>query len=494
MTWSVEVLDRDTGRFLNSPDSCTPLSLTWDDFLGPQKALVRCPCDHLGMEDWRTRLGQDVRVYDPQGRLAWWGYLERVSQVHGELQRSVGMAEVANRVAVRFRDLGGTEPDEIIQTDWVDDLVSQSVYGIKEAIYQEGYSVRSSAERTAAIRQRERAWPEVRLSPHTLRSVDQPGAYFLDCRGWMQTLSWRVWPGLKAVTSHSPSQQGIQAVGNSLLSKRIAQSFQVNDSLKFRSLSVRARKQGNPTDSLRISLQTDLNGSPSGLELGAQLLSASELDGESYGWVEVNLSEPVNLEVGTLYWLILERSSAVDSSNYYLLGLDENQGYKDGTLLIYDQSSATWKNRVPGADLLFRLTGMLEQVEQMRQVVAYGGQFLNLFEAELGQSLDLPPLGDDGQDCLQVFRTLIRQGNADLEPLGVVIDPNRNIKVWRRPGASSATLRLSPEGKLQTRFGQPLEATWQAVGQWLQTGNAHSLYLSSLTLEPINARVILNNE
>ena len=132
--------------------------------------------------------------------------------------------------------------------------------------------------------------------------------------------------------------------------------------------------------------------------------------------------------------------------------------------------------------------------DRTRRVVAYGGQFLKLFEAELGQSLDLPPLGDEGQDCLQVFRTLMKQGNAALEPLCAGIDPNRNLKVWRKPEASNATMRLSPGGRLETRFGQPMEAPWQAVGQWLNCGNNRPLYLSSLALEPMSARVILNDK
>ncbi len=492
MSWSVEVLDRNNGRFLNSPDSCTPISLSWDDFSGPDKALIRCLCDHLSMEDWRTRLGQDVRVYDPQGRLAWWGYLDMVSQVHGELQHKVGLSEVANRVAVRFMDLGGSEPEELTQTAWFENLESQALYGIKEEVYPAGYTLRSTAEWIAAARLHDRAWPEVRLGPHTPRAIDQPGAYFMECRGWMHTLSWRVWPGLIAVVGHSPIQQGIQSVGNSLTSRRLAQSFLVKDSLQFTRLAVRARKQGSPTDFLRFSLQTDLAGKPSGLELGTQSLSASELNSESYGWVEVNLSEPVSLEVGSLYWLILERSGGVDSGSYYLLGLDENQGYQAGSMLIYDQSSATWKSRLPGADLLFRLTGVLEQVEQMRLVAAYAGQFLQLFETDLGQSLVLPPIGDEGLDCLQVFRDLTRQGNAALQPLCAGIDPNRNIKVWREPEPGSASLRLSPEGRLETRFGQPLAAPWQAIGQWLLCETARPLYLSSLTLEPISGKVRFN--
>ena len=493
MSWSVEVLDRNSGRFLNSPESCTPLSLGWDDFLGPDKALIRCPCDHLSLEDWRTRLGQDVRVYDPLGRLAWWGYLEQVSQANEELRRTVGMGGVANRVAVRFRDLGGAEPDEVSQTTWVEDLESQSVYGIKEAVYQVGYTFRSNAELTAAMRLKEQAWPVVKIGSHVPGIMDTPGACLLECRGWMQTLSWRVWPGLHAVVANSPAQQGIQPVGNALVNQRVAQSFRVKDSLQFNDLAIRARKQGNPTDSLRFSLQTDLNGKPSGVELSAQSVTPGVLSGESYGWVGVKLSIPVSLQVGVPYWLILDRSGAIDSGNYYLLGLDENQGYKDGTLLIYDQSNATWKSRLPGADLLFRLTGVLEQVEQMRQVVDHGGQFLKLFVAEIGGSQLLPPLCEDGQDCFQVFRTLMRYGNTALEPLCAGIDSNRNVNVWKRPDAASATLGLSSEGRLQTRFGQPLEAAWQAVGQWLLSENARPLYLSSLTLEPITEKVSLND-
>lgn len=492
MSWSVEVLDRDNGRFLNSPESCTPISLSWDDFSGPLKALIRCPCDGLSMEDWRTRLGHDVRVYDPKGRLAWWGYLEQVSQVHGELHHSVGMREVANRVAVRYQDLGSPEPDEISQTDWVDNLESQAVYGIKEAIYQAGKTQKSTAEWIASLRLADNAWPEVKLGPHTPRTIDTSDAYFLECRGWMDTLGWRVWPGLSAVAGHSPIQQGTQSVGASLASLRVAQSFLVDDSLQFNNLAVRARKQGNPTDSVRFSLQTDLDGKPSGNELGAQLLSGSELSSQSYGWVEVQLSQTVNLNLGVPYWLILERSAGVDSSNYYLLGLDENQGYQSGAFLIYDQSSAAWISRIPGADLLFRLTGVIEQVEQMRIVVAHAGQFLQQFEADLEQDPVLAPLGDEGQDCLRVFRTLTRQGNAALDSFCSEIDPYRNLKIWRKPDLAGATLRISPEGRLQTPFGQPLEAPWQAVGQWLSSETAQPLYLSRLTLEPISARINLN--
>lgn len=492
LSWSVEVLDRENGRFLNSPETCQPISLRWDDLCGPDLALIRCPCDQLNMADWRERLGHDVRVYDPQGRLAWWGYLERVDYLRAALHQSVGLDGLANRVAVRFRDLGSHEPDKFIQTAWFEDLESQAVYGIKEAVIQTGYLFNSNAEQMAAMRLKQAAWPEVLVEPAGKTQEHETGGYYLHCRGWMRTLKWRVWPGVSPVISHAPSQQGLQALGNSQLNRRLAQSFMVTDSLLFNRIAVRLRKQGNPTDSVRLSLQPDMRGAPSGLEIGFQLLNASQLKAESYCWEEVLLSKPASLTAGGVYWLVLERSGVNNTGNHYLLALDENQGYFHGTMLIYDQASATWKSRLPGADLLFRLSGVREQAEQMRDVIGHAGQFLRGFEVDIGQSLDLPPIGGEGQDCLQLLRFLMTQGNGALTPLCASIDPNRKLQVWQRPEPASANLALTGEGKLETRFGQALDAPWQAVGQWLLSDSAQSFYLSSLVLEPKSNQVSLN--
>lgn len=492
MSWAVEVLDRETGRFLNSPETCHPIKLRWDDLYGPDLALIRCPCDQLSLVDWRERLGQDVRVYDPRGRLAWWGYLERVDFHRAALHQSVGLDGLANRVAVRFMDLDSHEPDKFIQTAWFEDLESQAVYGIKEAVVQTGYLFSASAQQMAAMRLRQAAWPNIRVEPSEKTQEQETAGYYLHCRGWMRSLKWRVWPGVSAVIRHAPSQQGLQALGNSQLNRRLAQSFVVSDSLLFNRMAVRIRKQGNPADSLRLSLQPDIRGLPSGLEIGFELLNASQISVESYRWMDVILPKPVSLTAGGVYWLVLERSGANSAVNHYLLGLDENQGYFDGCMLIYDQSTPTWKSRLPGADLLFRLSGVREQAEQMREVVDHAGQFLYGFEADIGQRLDLPPIGDEGQDCLQVFRFLLTQGNGALTPLCAGVDPNRKLQVWQRPEPASATQRLTRQGELQSRFGQALDAPWQAVGQWLLSDSAQSFYLSSLVLEPNTNRLVLN--
>lgn len=84
------------------------------------------------------------------------------------------------------------------------------------------------------------------------------------------------------------------------------------------------------------------------------------------------------------------------------------------------------------------------------------------------------------------------QGNGALTPLCASIDPNRKLQVWQRPEPASAILALTREGKLETRFGQALDAPWQAVGQWLLSDSAQSFYLSSLVLEPKSNQVSLN--
>ena len=492
MSWAVEVLDRDNGRFLNSPEICQPLSLSWDDFSGPARAFVSCPCDHLGLEDWRLRLGQEIRVYDPQGRLAWWGYLHEVILREHDFQHIVSMGTVANRVAVRYNDPNSTLKGEYLQTDWLDELESQSIYGIKELLIKAEHSSKSTAEWTAAVLLHDRALPKIELGPN--RKPGSGRTYLLQCRGWLDTLNWRVWRCVASSVSHTPSQLGIQPLGNTPANRKVVQSFRLKDDLGINSLAVRIRKLRNPSDALRMSIQTDLSGAPSGMELGAQAVDANQLSADAYGWVEARLPVPVNMNAGIPYWLVTERSGAINPSDYFLLAVDENVGYQDGQLAIYDQSLSGWKPRSPEADLLFRVSGVVDQVEHLLDVVGYGGQFLRGAETEIDQSLALPPADDQGQTCLQVIRNLLLQGNAVMQPLCSGVDTNRRFQVWKRPESVSAALRLDRQGKLQNRFGHPLAAPWQAVGQWLLSDAADPLYLNNLSYEPIGGKFTYNRK
>ncbi len=492
MSWSVEFLNRENGAFLHSPETCLPLKLSWHDHFGCNQALITCPCEGLSLKDWQLRLGQDVRVYDADGRLAWWGYLNSVRQRKNGFNYLLSLEDMANRVAVRFKDLTGDLPGEAGQTSWQEDLESQSIYGIKELLLHYGSLYPAAAAQVAAMQLKSRAWPFIQVEPRLHSLESEQDEWVLDYLGWMHTLAWRVWPGQSGMISHTPVQAGTQALGNTAGNLRLAQSFLVPDSLEFTSASVRARRQGSPSDLLKISLQADLAGKPSGLLLTSQTIQASLLASEAYSWIEMSFGTPVPLNQGQRYWLILERTGSVDPNNHFYLGVDENLGFADGSILLYDQTSALWESRQPGADLIFRLSGIKEQAAQMADVVSWAGQFLSGFETDTDLTTGLPPVADLGQDCLQVFNFLMGQGDAVLTPLVASVSPSRRVQVSRQPAQEDASLLLEGDGKLTNSFGQPLQAPWQAVGRWLKSDNNQSFYLNSLELEPLQPKLKLN--
>jgi len=490
MSWAFEILNREVGKFMYSPEGCLPLNLEWNDRYGPSQARVFCPCDGMTLQDWSICLGQDIRVYDPEGRLAWWGYLESVDQMRGNQVFSLGLDAIANRVAVRYLLPTDSEPFVFQQTQWKDDPESQEVYGIKEQLLQRQFMHSQVADLLAADWLVVHSQPKVALKGKLTGRLQSEG-YVLHCRSWMETLSWRYWQGWNGIVEHRPAQLGTQPVGQSNTNLRLAQSFVVSSPIQAFSASFRVRREGMPADNLKVSIQTDLGNQPSGLVLTNTTVSPSELSVETYRWVEVNLPGNAELEVGERYWLVVERSGSVNNGNYFWLGLDENAGFEDGTLLL--QNSTGWSSRSPRADLLFQVVGRRDHRQQIIDLVENGGQFLNGVDISFMHESMLPLFYGQGRTCLQTLFDLIEQGNVGVQPLCSMVSPSRRIEIWQRPKSKEAQFYLDEDESIKDRFGQLLKAFWHAVGQWLHTSQGQPVYIHGLSFDFTNGRCLLNN-
>ena len=387
MTWTVEILDKANGKYLFAPENCLPVLLEWDDRLGCGKALIACQQSSLSLNDWRVFLGQDLRVYDESGRLAWWGYLERVEHRQGGASYMLDLAELANRVAVQYLDSGLADNWSFQQSAWRTEALSQESFGIRDKLLRRRFLTPAIADRLAENYLREHAFPQKRLLRSGEQGEDGDG-FVLTCRSWAQSLEWRLWEGWNGVLEHRPSQHGVQALGLDAACLRLGQSFLVKESLEAFSLAVRIRKEGNPADSLRLSLRADDNNKPSGVSLASRSLSASEISEENYAWLELELEPKVYLNAGQRYWLVVERTGASDPANGFWLGMDENLGFYGGGVLLHN--GAAWTQRVPNADLLFRFVGRNELRKQIESLVDFGGQFLVGIDTSQVEMVSLP--------------------------------------------------------------------------------------------------------
>ena len=249
---------------------------------------------------------------------------------------------------------------------------------------------------------------------------------------------------------------------------------------------------GDPEDKLRLSLQADSAGKPSGISLASALISPEQLQSDNYSWQNINLPLAPELIAGRRYWLVLERSAALNAAHFYQIAVDENLNFAEGSLRLFDQSSASWKSRAPDADLLFKLSGVRNQLEQMRDVLATGGQFLHGLEAQLSNLPDFSPVSEDAWDCQKVFRFLMSYGGGNYVALCSGCDPNRKPQVWQQKSAATAVLRINSKAQLINQVGKVHDAPWQAVGEWLAPDAARPLYLRRLSLEPVTGKILLN--
>ena len=455
-----------------------PLSLSWDAIGGPKQALLSLENDLIGFESMRSWLGSGVEIYDPSDRLAWWGYVDRVGQPLGVSGLESSLEDLANRVAVRYRSMEpGKDFGAITQTEWKDDLTSQAIFGIKELLLKRDLMSQEQALQLRDASLSRMSMPVRKLMPPTKMKQNQ-----LLCRGWFERLRWRQWPAHTDLLGHSPSQQGSQPLGATLAQKSLAQSFAFQDAVKVASISVRIRKIGNPLDQIRLQLQTDALGQPSGTVRAEAVLAASAIPANSYSWVNLWFASPCTVASGERIWLVVARDGAVSSTNYFSLGVDENLGFVDGKLLLLDASLNQWRARTPDADLLFKLTSLSNSVGLLDQIIQKSGCFSS-FAYEAGEGMNLPYVSETGTDCLSAFLNLLGMGTTELTNLLVEVSSKLRLRVFPQPQPGSARFWLGRDGRIKNEFGKDLEPAWQAVGNWLTSETGTHFFLKNLHID-----------
>jgi len=456
----------------------TPLSLSWDAIGGPQEAILSLEDAGLGFKSMQSLLGAGLEIYDPSDRLAWWGYVDRVSQPAGVTALESSLQELANRVAVSYRSMEpGNDFGALAQTDWEDDATSQAIYGVKEVLLRRGVLSEEQALLLRNASLNRMAQPISKLLPSVKTSKSQ-----VLCRGWFERMRWRQWPAHTDILGHAPTQQGFQAMGASIAQMSLAQSFRSTNSIEVASVGVRIRKIGNPMDQVRFQIQTDALGQPSGTVRAEVVLAASAIPTESYGWVSVWFPLSCAVAAGERLWLVLQRDGAASSTAYFSLGLDENLVYSEGNLLLLDASLGQWKTRVPDADLLFKLNALSDSVDLMEQIVEASGCFGN-FSYEAGAGLTLPYVSENGRDCQQAFLQLLQLGTPALGSLLAEVNSKRRLRVFSKPAPGSPVLWLGQDGRIKNQVGNDHTAAWQVVGNWLSSETGTTCFLENLRMD-----------
>jgi len=159
--------------------------------------------------------------------------------------------------------------------------------------------------------------------------------------------------GVTAATRNSFSlSDTYRAMGDATARTRLWQGFQVSQTGFYEYFALALNEVGTTTGTISIQVQTNSSGIPSGTQVTdspSATITGSTLDGRTR-YVVFRFDPPIFLTGATQYHIVLLRSNAVDSVNYYRWAEDDDNSYSSGTAGTYDGTTYT---AVSGSDFCF---------------------------------------------------------------------------------------------------------------------------------------------
>lgn len=464
MSFRVVFLDRDFARTSQPEVEFTVETMRWTIEGGAETAVLRGDGRRVAVGELDGLLRCPVEIYNGLDEMVWWGFVSTVQYGAGKRRVSVSLEEMANRIMVRYTMLAPAgQMGEICQTGWADDLVSQAVYGVKELILERDGLDEQSAEQVRDMALAERSKPQV-----TVKHLGEDDfGVRLVCAGWMDSLKWKYVQPTAGMIANSPSQVGVQWLGYNYADLWLAQSITPMEDIAIQMVEVRLRKEGTPTDSARIQVQTDNAGKPSGTSLGQVLVSPSIIDSEGYPWVKFEFDPAVEIAQGVKVWLVLGRSGSPSTVNFYLVGVDESMAFAGGEFRVYNHVVTNWVKRSPDCDLLFRVTATQDTGVQMETAFADGNQFLDGVVVEETGVESVPYLARP-MTCYDYLNRLLGMGIISGRKLIAEVDWERRLVVREQEEEGQNDFYVDEDGLFYDHLNNRMEEGMVPLGRWVR--------------------------
>ncbi len=166
------------------------------------------------------------------------------------------------------------------------------------------------------------------------------------------------WQAKSAFSYHTAVQQRVSASAVNVLNvsaqEAVGQSFTTVGAIDLTCVRVALQKTGSPTDNISVEIHADASDSPSGTPLAtATNVYNGAVMSTVASWLEFFFSTPLALSASTKYWIVIQRSAAVDLSNCYAIPRATTSVYADGGRAF--RSSGVWDVTDTADDLCFQI-------------------------------------------------------------------------------------------------------------------------------------------
>jgi hypothetical protein len=456
--------------------------LTWQAQGGPAEAVLICSMP-AGQEGRLAQLAVDglrcpVEVTNQTGEKVWWGFVNRIEVQQEGFQLVYDLDDLVNRVCVQY-----WQPEPQLEwtgirtfTDWADDSASQAVFGVRERIFNLGpmSAVDAAAARDVLLAQHAR--PKARLACQ--RSVGAKAEVRFLCRGWWETLKWRIArfnDGYEGLVKPLTLSQNFGRLATS--DAKAAQSFKTGyGGWLCGEAVVNIRMVGSCTDQVVCELCADAGGVP-GTVLASATVDAAKVVGVRW-WVKFVFNSRPIISANTPYWLVFSRSGGLSTNNYYQLYADSTNMYTGGKAMIWNGS--TWVDLSGGStDFNFYVAGFTSRSTRLQELAGAnrGGQFLTGLQIKADVAGDTLLRREGIWDCQAEMVELLALGDANGTRLYGQVDAERRLTIFSEPASADWRFSMTGDGQLRVKSGRPAWCPDQPAGErvWLANPGLEAL-------------------
>jgi hypothetical protein len=147
---------------------------------------------------------------------------------------------------------------------------------------------------------------------------------------------------------------GGASFGNATTTSMQAQSFTTGTAFSLAEVRLALFKTGAPTDNVSVELHADSSNKPGATILGT---ATNVYTGASISttatWLSFQFATPVALSASTKYWVVVQRSGAVDASNFYTVRTNTGSAYAGGGTSI--NNAGIWTAESATNDFAFQI-------------------------------------------------------------------------------------------------------------------------------------------
>lgn len=401
-----------------------------------------------------------VVIYDTHDYERWWGFVSSVDIQYKNISLGVDIKTMFNKIAVAY-----TIENIRYTTAWSSDTDSTTEYGIKEMLLSKSDVSESYALQTRDTQLQSSKYP-IGI-PGFFSGKD--GKATIKCSSWLSTLDWRYYQNLVGKESYETLGTGGREIGED--DRPIAaMSFQIEAAVAWDASVVwlhcyKYPDDDPPVDNLRVDIYSDNAGDPNASLANATVAAADIPDNAE--WIKFTLSAAVTLNTATTYWIVVQRTGAVDADSYYMVDTNRDNGYPRGSLKLWN--GAAWVDREFKGDMNFIIEGSEETTTQASKLITNIGQFFAGTYIDNASGVFSNQYRDGDNKGLYEFEKLLETGTTNDRRLLCDVLSDRYLRIYEEPAKPTNMVnayKLDNQYRLFDPFGKLVQPSECTVGVW----------------------------